>query len=163
MTRHPDSMKPGTPAGGERRDFERSFDALEAVFAFVQPLLAAHGVGEAESYAIVMTIEEFFTNMVKYNAAGTGRLTVELACDADVVTCTLADPDSERWDPTAAPDANLDLPVAQRRPGGLGIHLVRRLVDSIEYEYAGRCSRITFRKTLNGALGSPAAGGSDEH
>lgn len=163
MTRQSDSAESGPPAGGERHDFERSFDALDAVFAFVQPLLAAHGVDASEAYAIEMTIEEFFTNMVKYNASGSGRLGVELHCGADAVTCRLTDPDSDRWDPTAAPDANLDLPVAQRRPGGLGIHLVRRLVDSIEYEYVGRCSRITFRKTLNGALGTPAAGGSDEH
>ena len=147
----------------ERREFARSFDALEAVFAFVQPLLGARGVGAADAYAIVMTIEEFFTNMVKYNAAGSGRLAIELECGADSVTCRLTDPDSDRFDPTQAPDARIDLPVEQRRPGGLGIHLVRRLVDSIEYEYAGRCSRIIFTKRLNGEPGAAAAGGSDEH
>ena len=42
------------------------------------------------------------------------------------------------------------LPIEQRKPGGLGLHLIRRHVDSIEYEYAenSRQSRITFRKTL---------------
>lgn len=135
----------------EERDFARSFDALEAVFAFVQPLLGARGVGEADAYAILMTIEEFFTNMVKYNAAGAGRLALEVECGVDAVTCRLTDPDSDRFDPTQAPDANIDLPVEQRRPGGLGIHLVRRMVDAIEYEYAGRSSRITFRKHLDGA------------
>ena len=138
----------------ERRDFARSFDALEAVFAFVQALLGEHGVNEADAYAIQMTIEEFFTNMVKYNAAGSGRLAVELECGADTVTCRLTDPDSDRFDPTQAPDAKIDLPVEQRRPGGLGIHLVRRMVDAIEYDYAGRRSRITFHKRLDGV---PAA------
>ena len=43
-------------------------------------------------------------------------------------------------------------------PGGLGLHLIRRLVDSIEYHYSkeNRQSRITFRKTI---AGSPTAAG----
>jgi len=133
------------------------------VFAFVQAMLDAHGVVAGDAYAITMTIEELFTNMVKYNAAGSGRLGLEIECTAESVTCCLIDPDSDRFDPTAAPDADVAMPVEQRRPGGLGIHLIRRLVDSIEYAYAGRCSRITFRKTLNGTVAGSAAGAADEH
>ena len=158
MTRQPGVSDP-PQTRRQQRDFARSFDELEAVFAFVQPLLGERGVAEADAYAILMTIEEFFTNMIKYNAAGTGRLVLEVECGAEGVTCRLSDPDSERWDPTQAPDANIDLPVEQRRPGGLGIHLVRRMVDAIEYEYAGRCSRITFHKRL----AAPTAGGAERH
>ncbi len=163
MARRPGSGDSATPARREQREFARSFDALDAVFAFVQPLLGERGVGAGDAYAILMAIEEFFTNMVKYNAAGSGRLAIEIECGADAVTCRLTDPDSDRFDPTQAPDANIGLPVEQRRPGGLGIHLVRRMVDSIEYEYAGRRSRITFRKTLDGAGGGEPAGGSGGH
>jgi anti-sigma regulatory factor (Ser/Thr protein kinase) len=49
-------------------------------------------------------------------------------------------------------DADVGLPLEQRQPGGLGIHLVRRMVDSVEYEYRKelRETRITFRKTGDG-------------
>ena len=62
---------------------------------------------------------------------------------------TLTDYDVEPFDVTKAPDADVKLPIEQRRPGGLGLHLIRRLLDSIEYEYSKerRQSRITFRKT----------------
>ena len=49
---------------------------------------------------------------------------------------TLTDYDVEPFDVTKAPDADVKLPIDQRRPGGLGLHLIRRLLDSIEYEYS---------------------------
>ena len=66
----------------------------------------------------------------------------------DVLDCVLTDPDSEPFDVTAAPDADVHASAEQRRPGGLGLHLVRRLVDSMEYDYSGRRSRISLHKTL---------------
>lgn len=153
----------------EQRDFARSIDSLEEIFAFVRSALDGRDIGEADTYAIVMTIEELFTNMVKYNAAGSGRIGLEIECGPDAVTCRLTDPDSDRFDVTQAPDVDIHQPVEQRRPGGLGIHLVRRMVDALDYEYSGRRSRISFRRTLAGAgagrknasIGS-ASGGSDE-
>jgi anti-sigma regulatory factor (Ser/Thr protein kinase) len=132
----------------EQRDFARSFDSLDEVFAFVRSILDPRGIDEADAYAIVMAIEELFTNMVKYNANGRGLIAVEIQCSASEVACSLTDPDSDRFDINAVPDANVHLPVEQRRPGGLGIYLIRRMVDSIDYDYADRRSRITFRKTL---------------
>jgi anti-sigma regulatory factor (Ser/Thr protein kinase) len=132
----------------ERREFARSMDCLEAVFAFVRPILDARGVGAADAYAVKMTIEELFTNMVKYNASGSGHIGIEIECHVDSLVCRLTDPDSGYFDPTRAPDVDIHQPVEQRRPGGLGIHLIRRLVDTLDYDYAERRSRITFRRTL---------------
>ena len=134
----------------ERRDFARSFAALEDVYAFVEPSLAEYHVGAAATFAIVMTIEELFTNMVKYNPTGRGPISLEVHCAADAVTCQLSDPDSECFDMTRLPDVDIQQPVEQRHPGGLGIHLIRRLVDSIEYDYAGRCSRVRFVRNRSG-------------
>ena len=69
------------------------------------------------------------------------------------VEATLIDEGVEPFDPTTAPEVDVHLPLAERQPGKLGIHLVKRLVDSIEYAYRAdrRQSRITFRKTLAGA------------
>jgi hypothetical protein len=65
------------------------------------------------------------------------------------VEVTLTDYDVEAFDVTRAPDVDVGAPIEARRPGGLGLHLIRRMVDAIEYRYsdATRESRTTFRKT----------------
>jgi serine/threonine-protein kinase RsbW len=131
-----------------RRAFARSFDSLANVFAFVHEELQAVGASDAERYATDVAVEEFFTNMVKYNPAGAGAIELAIECDGAELVCQLIDPDSDPFDVTQAPDADIAMPVEQRRPGGLGLHLVRRLVDSIEYHYSGRRSLIIFRKKL---------------
>jgi anti-sigma regulatory factor (Ser/Thr protein kinase) len=65
-----------------------------------------------------------------------------------MIECRITDPDSERFDVTAVPDVDVAAGADQRQPGGLGLHLSRRLADDLQYDYSGRTSRITFRKAL---------------
>jgi phosphoserine phosphatase len=135
-----------------QRDFLRSFGSLAEIFAFTADFFARHGVAAELLPTVDFTLEELFTNMVKYSPAGDARVSIELAAAPGGVEVTLTDYDVDRFDVTQAPDANINLPIEQRRPGGLGLHLIRRLVDSIAYEYSNedRRSRITFRKTTAG-------------
>ena len=90
--------------------------------------------------------------MVKYSTMSSAAVRIDLARIDGGVEVTLTDYDVEPFDVTQAPDVDIQLPIEQRKPGGLGLHLIRRLVDSIEYEYSreSRQSRITFRKTVPG-------------
>lgn len=153
MTGRPDFRTGGAtgPAWRAHRDFARTFASLEDIHAFVQPALDARGIEAAATYAVIMSIEELFTNMVKYNAAGRGPISLEIKGTANAVTCRLSDPDSACFDMTRTPDVDIHQPVEQRQPGGLGLHLIRRMVDSIEYDYHGRCSRVSFVKNLRRA------------
>ena len=76
--------------------------------------------------------------MVKYSPAGDAFIRIDMATTAGGVEVTLTDYDVDRFDVTKAPDANINLPIEERKPGGLGLHLIRRLVDSMHYEYSKR-------------------------
>lgn len=128
------------------RTFPRSFASLEPVFEMIRRFFEDEGFDADQRYAFDFTVEELLTNMVKYNASGKGELGVELVRDGDEIACTLTDPDCPAWDPTAAPDADTSAPLDERRPGGLGIHLIRRMVDSVDYSHQDRTGRIVFRK-----------------
>jgi anti-sigma regulatory factor (Ser/Thr protein kinase) len=147
----------GLAVGGvHRARFARSFDALAPLFEFLREAMSAEGIaadaldagGQPLRNVVEFIAEELFTNMVKYNADGGGELAVELAREGGVLVCRVADPDSEPFDVTAAPEVDITAAAQDRRPGGLGIHLSRRLADGLEYDYSGRTSTITFRKAL---------------
>ncbi len=138
--------------GSAYRSFRRSFGSLQDIFAYTSEFFAGQQVDAGLLPTVDLTVEELFTNMVKYSPTGDAGVRIDMATIAGGVEVTLTDYDVERFDVTQAPDADVNLPIEQRRPGGLGLHLIRRLVDSIGYEYSpeNRQSRITFRKTLAG-------------
>jgi phosphoserine phosphatase len=132
------------------RRFPRSVQALPDLVAFAGGFFADRGIDAVLRSPVDFAIEELFTNMVKYGHPGGDAVEVKLAQIAGGVEVTLTDYDVDAFDPTQAPDADVALPIGERKPGGLGIHLTRRLVEGLEYRYdAGRReARIAFRKTV---------------
>jgi serine/threonine-protein kinase RsbW len=149
------------------RTFRRSFDSIQDIFAFTAEVFASEHIDPSLLPSVDLTVEELFTNMVKYTAS-TAAVRIDMTKVAGGVEVTLTDYDVEPFDVTQAPDVDIDRPIEQRKPGGLGLHLIRRLVDCVRYEYSAesRQSRVIFRKTLVGAPTSDrgtVAGSADAH
>ena len=147
--------------------FRRRFESIPEICAFTAHVFTTERVDPSLLPSVDLTLEELFTNMVKYDASD-AAVSVHIAKIDGGVEVTLTDYDVERFDVTQAPDVDIDLPIEQRQPGGLGLHLIRRLVDCVHYEYSAesRQSRITFRKTQAGASASDrdkAAGSADAY
>lgn len=133
---------------GAARELPRTIEAMEDLFAFSAAFFDASGLDPALLAVVDFVLEELFTNVVKYDSPSSAPVTVELTAVAGGVEGAVTVRDAERFDPREAPDPDVAAPLAERTPGGLGIHLVRKLVDTLEYRYdaASRQARITFRK-----------------
>ena len=129
--------------------FRRGFESIQDIFAFTSGFFARAQLDPRLLPIVDLTVEELFTNMVKYSTMTDAAVRIDMTGVDGGVEVTLTDYDVEPFDVTQAPDADIRLPIEQRKPGGLGLHLIRKLVDSVEYEYSreSRQSRITFRKT----------------
>jgi serine/threonine-protein kinase RsbW len=131
----------------ERR-FVRQIGSLEAVFAFVDEFLAAERLPPDHAHDLGLIIEELFTNMVRHAKGNAAPIEVDLARAGSVITVTLRDFDVEPFDVTRDSGFDPERPIADRRPGGMGLHLVRQLSDSIHYDHRDRVSTITITKRL---------------
>jgi anti-sigma regulatory factor (Ser/Thr protein kinase) len=135
----------------ERAAFPRRIDVLSAIVAFTAEAFERLHAPPELRRDVDFVLEELFTNVIKYGR-GTAPVTIEIAAVAGGVEVTLTEPEAERFDVTRAAPVDTTLPAESRQPGGLGLHLIPRLVDSVKYDYseAERCSRIIFRKTKIG-------------
>jgi serine phosphatase RsbU (regulator of sigma subunit)/anti-sigma regulatory factor (Ser/Thr protein kinase) len=144
-------VKREADSGVEERRFRRDFASLEAIFGFTAAFFVRHALDREMLHDVDFVLEELFTNMVKYSPGGDAEIRISMRAVDRGVEVTLTDRGVDRFDVTQAPDANTDLGIEQRRPGGLGLHLIRRLVDFLHYEYsdAERESRIRFCKSAD--------------
>jgi serine/threonine-protein kinase RsbW len=132
----------------EERRLDRAIGSLRSLFDFVDGFADRNGIPEDAAFDLKLAFEELFTNMVKYHPEGADQILVRLDREGSVVRATLQDFDVDSWDVTRAPEPDLDAPVEARRPGGMGLHLVRKVTDDFRYEYRDRSSTITVIKRI---------------
>lgn len=130
---------------------KRSVDELQAIVAATQRFFEDSGVDTSIRTHVDLAIEELFVNMVTYNLGTTQDIMLQMQQAGPGVKVSLTDFDVEPFDPSRPPDVDVDAPLEERQPNGLGLYLVSKMVDSIHYEYQDRQSRITFYKQA-GAL-----------
>ena len=130
--------------------FPRQIGALDEIFAFLAGFIDRHRIDDDTSYAIRFAAEELFTNMVKYNRGTSTGISLQVGVDeaGQVVRMQLTDSGVDPFDPASLNSVNVDAPLEERVPGGLGIHLVRALVDDLSYAYADREMKVTVTKKL---------------
>jgi anti-sigma regulatory factor (Ser/Thr protein kinase) len=130
------------------KKFKRAMESLDEVFDFINGFVAANGIDSAGAFSINLAVEEIFTNMVKYNPAGAHDIAMALAKDQNDLTVVLTDFDAEPFDVTQTAEVDVTQSLEARPLGGLGLHLVKKMVDQVDYQYANRQSTITLIKHL---------------
>lgn len=133
-----------------RKTYSRSFDQIAEIVADTARFFAAEQIDDSLRMKVDLSLEELFVNMVTYNTETDRDIQLEMRPVEGGVEVSLTDFDVERFDPTLVRDIDVDAPLAERTPGGLGLYLVLKMADSIHYEYHDRISRITFRNIVSG-------------
>ena len=125
-------------------------EKLPEVMAFVDAHLEAAGCSEKAKNQVDLAVEEIFINIADYAyhpETGTAQVRVEVKEDPVTAIITFID-HGMQYDPLAREDPDVTLPAEERREGGLGIFLTKKLMDGVHYEYNNGRNILTLEKQL---------------
>lgn len=127
-----------------RKRYSRNFDQIQEIVRDTGQFFEQQDIDESLRMKVDLSVEELFVNMVSYNTETDQDILIEMQPIDHGIEVSLTDFDVERFDPTLAADVDIDAPLSDRSPGGLGLYLVLKMADSIHYQYNDRMSKITF-------------------
>ncbi len=118
--------------------------------ALVRDAAADSGAPEVCVDDIVQAVDETATNVIVHGYAGRpGWLDMQVDQQDERIVITLED-GAPPFDPTMAPEPDLSIPADHRKPGGMGIHLLRLAVDTVTHRpRPGGGNILTMTRTFD--------------
>ena len=117
---------------------------------FVTEMCETVGMNHDDAVKVKVAIEEAVVNVMKYAYPDgtTGDVTIEAASNDERLKFTIVD-GGKVFDPTVMPKVDTTLSAKERRIGGLGIHIMRQYMDSMNYERIDNLNVLTLSKNIN--------------
>ena len=127
--------------------FPASFEYLDDIREYVGQKAHTAGFSDREVYSIQLAADEAASNIIEHAYGGKSDATFDLSCEFqyDRLIITMLD-HGKSFDITkvAKPDLKADL--SKRKIGGLGIYLMRKLMDEVHYEITSSGNLLTLVK-----------------
>jgi anti-sigma regulatory factor (Ser/Thr protein kinase) len=140
-----------TGVGDERLNLRIVNDLAELarVAEIVDEFCATRSIPADCAFKINVALEELLTNTITYGYSDARRheIAIALAHAGDEITVELSD-DARPFDPLQASPPDLDSAIEDRRVGGLGVHLVKSLMDEVAYAHRDGRNHVTLRKKI---------------
>ena len=130
------------------RELTRDLSSLQHVSTMLDEFSQEQNISEADRFSLTLALEEIITNIIRHQPKNEAVIRVRMNGSHERVVVTIEDPDSVFFDPTAAKDPNIELPIEERKPGGLGIFLTKRVMDEVRYEFHAGLGTTTLVKRL---------------
>jgi anti-sigma regulatory factor (Ser/Thr protein kinase) len=128
--------------------FAAKFEYLDEIREFVGAIARAGGFTDKDVYNIQLATDEAASNIIEHAYEKISNGVLELSCGVrdDLITIVLID-HGESFDPSEIPLPDLKADLSNRRIGGLGIFLMRKLMDDVSYEVTtGKGNILTMTK-----------------
>lgn len=124
-------------------------EKLEEAIGFLQQFWQSEGLPEGADYPFTLALEELFVNVSMHgttDATHPPRVKVTLRRQDDQVELVFRD-EGTPFDPLSLPPPNLSDDIEERGVGGLGIFLIKEMMDDLEYRHEDgwNCLRLAKR------------------
>lgn len=130
--------------------FPAKFDFLDEIREFVGTIARENGFNDKAVYNIQLAADEAASNVIEhaYKGIADGMLEISCGVEAGNLTMILVDHGTS-FDLSAVPAPDIHADLGDRKIGGLGIFLMRKLMDEVDYvstNQAGNTLKMTKRK-----------------
>lgn len=132
------------------RIFPALLDQLEPVQAFIAEQLEPYHCPNNLMFHLDVAVEEIFVNIAHYAyPEHDGQVTVRCCVEENPLRITIQFVDSGKpFNPLAKPDADITLSAEERSIGGLGILMVKKSMDTVDYAYEDGKNVLTIQKNI---------------
>ncbi len=132
-----------------RLTLTNKLEEISRLESFAETIGQELGIDLATVTKLNLALEEAVANVINYAyPPGTeGQVEIVASATPSKLKVTITD-QGQPFDPTAQRAPDVTLGVQERQIGGLGIFLIRNIMDSVNYERAGGCNVLTLRKHL---------------
>ena len=115
--------------------FAAKFEHLDEIREYVGEIARDSGFSDKDVYNIQLATDEAASNIIEHAYEHIPDGVLELSCGVrdDRITIVLVD-HGESFDPSEIPLPDLKADLSERKIGGLGIFLMRKLMDEVHYE-----------------------------
>lgn len=110
----------------------------------------AWSIPESQRNPILIAVEEIFGNIVFYGypkGNGSVNVTIEFHRSERMLILTFSD-SGIPFNPLEVSDPDVNAPLSERKIGGLGVFMVKKLMDSVEYRRESDRNVLTLKKRL---------------
>ena len=122
---------------------------VERLSQLVEAFGEKEGLSSEAIFSVNLALDEVVTNVIRYAHDDSRQhpIVVRLALEHDVLTVQVED-DGRAFNPLDAPVPDIGAGIDERPIGGLGIHLVRSVMTSVEYQRGDERNVLTMTKRL---------------
>lgn len=133
-----------------RIELKNDISEIETMSRGLERFGSLYGLPEKQIFQLNLALEELVTNSISYGFGDDLEHLIVIDCMVDdgrikVVTKD----DGLPFNPLTMPEPETDLDIEDRPIGGLGIHLVRKMMDSVDYQRQGDFNLLTMIKKID--------------
>lgn len=128
-----------------RIEIENDLSELERATAVLDAAWADHGLDDDTQAELNIAIEEIVSNVMRHGGTGVDRIAIDVTVAPEEVKIEVEDPGLP-FNPLEHELPDPAMPLEQRRKGGLGILMVVRMMDAVDYERRDGLNRLVITK-----------------
>lgn len=128
-----------------------SKDTLYTVLDVIEAHLDKNGCPDSVKLELLIAVEEIYMNIANYAYGGeAGEVTVQMEISQDPKVCQVIFKDKGiPYDPLKREDPDISLSPQERGIGGLGIYMVKQLMDRVEYRYEDETNILLLERRMD--------------